>query len=64
MKRYYANLLGNWVDVTEADLISGRLPDTEPEELKFVDGEFTKICTDDGMYLVHYSQIQVFDDEL
>ena len=63
MKRYYANLLGEWRDVTESDMFVGQLPDTDEEDAKHVDSEFVKIFREDGMYIVHKSLIQVFDDK-
>lgn len=63
MKRYYANLLGEWVDVSESCQIVGLLPDDEPGEAEYVDSEFVRIFREDGMYIVHKSLIQVFDDE-
>lgn len=63
MKSYYANILGEWVDVTYSTQIIGPLPDDKPSAAGQFFGDFVKIFTDDGCHIVHKSMIQVFDDE-
>ena len=70
MKRYYANLLGNWIDITD----TGTVADHQDPDIYFKENFYCKhgsnmqVCFPDGYihiqygekgYLVHRSMIQI-----
>lgn len=56
MKRYYANLLGNWVDITDEGTVADyQKPSTYFEEnLSYVDGSKTAKCFEYDLFDVQY----------
>ncbi len=73
MKRYYANLLGNWIDITDSGTVADhRNPSKYFEEMyRFKDGSKTPECFEYGYihvqydgkdYCIHPSCIQIVSE--